>query len=338
MMHQEYAGLGDTDNQKIGDKSWVDLKTPSGAAKLDKEAPPYAPFYWGVKDGKDPAMLRKVRQFVKIPYFMDAEENYGEVMGSPEFWFSRPGAGAKAHMDSHCESTMTIQLDGSKRWRIGLAADTNHFLRGGTYSDGEAYKQRGGWVPTYDFILNKGEALFFPPAFIHESQNIGEECAASITHQYNYPMAAGFFRAWWPRTRRIGDMNECWPKISSWATLGQNGAQGEHGDAGIATAGAIFRKVDTSQDGSLNKAEIAAFVGRQSEDLHHKNGQSSLDFHDTDQDGKVTSSEFMKNYALWSRHEAEVTKETRMSSWMGMEGGDGDDGADEDQDGEDQDL
>ena len=29
----------------------------------------------------------------------------GEMSGSPEFWFSAPGAGAKAHMDAHCQVT-----------------------------------------------------------------------------------------------------------------------------------------------------------------------------------------------------------------------------------------
>ena len=221
------------------------------------------------------------------------------------------------------------------RWRIGLAKETDVFLRSGTYADGQAYRLPGGWVPTYDFILNKGEALFFPPAFVHESQNVGKECAASITHQYNYPMAAGFFRAWWPRTRRIGDMNECWPKISSWANLGQNGAHAQLGENNLKkTAEAIFQKVDTNQDENLDKAEIRAFVGRQSEDLHHKGGQSSLDFHDTDHNGQVTKSEFLTNHATWSRHEAEVYKATGVSSWDAAEGGD--EGGDDDDGGEDE--
>jgi len=182
-------------------------------------------------------------------------------MGSPEFWFSMPGAGAKAHMDMHCESTMSIQLDGTKRWRIGLASATDESLPTGAYGDGMAYGREGGWTPTYDFELQKGEALFFPPAFIHESNNVGTTCAASITHQYSFPMAAGFFRAWWPRTRRLGDMNECWGKISSWANLGKHGVAGVPTAEARKQAGALWGSLHKDGDGVVTVKEMRAYVG-----------------------------------------------------------------------------
>ena len=61
------------DNTRIGDASWMDaevcrlfiartgpehLQAPTGAK--DAKAPQLAPFYWGVKDGKDRKMLQKV--------------------------------------------------------------------------------------------------------------------------------------------------------------------------------------------------------------------------------------------------------------------------------------
>ena len=246
-------------------------------------------------------------------------------MGSPEFWFSMPGAGAKAHMDMHCESTMSIQLDGTKRWRIGLAAPTDKSLPVGTYGDGMAYTRPGGWTPTYDFDLKKGEALFFPPAFIHESKNVGTGCAASITHQYSFPMAAGFFRSWWPRTRRLGDMNECWGKISTWATLGKMGTQGKPKPEATQQAKALFATLDKDKDGAVTMQEMEASVG------DAEAAQNSMGFHDTDQDGRATQDEFLKNYALWSSHEHAVVKETGKTAWEmgGEDGGDGNDGDDE---------
>jgi len=330
-MHQEYGASAarDLDDQRIGDLSWKTAKAPSGAA--DRKAPQLAPFYWGVKDGKDRQMLHKVRQFVTFPYFMDEQRNFQEVMGSPEFWFSMPGAGAKAHMDAHCESTMTLQLDGSKRWRIALASQTNRSQRLGTYGDGAVYRRAEGWQPTYDFVLEKGEALFFPPAFIHESTNVGDNCAASITHQYSYPMASGFFRAWWPRTRRIGDMNECWGKISSWANLGRHGVLGQPRTAASVEALRLFKAADTNGDGSLAMPELTRSTG------HHEAAMNSRGFHDTDQDGVISEDEFVRNYVLWSAHEHEVHKETGTTSWHLSEGGyDGDDG--DDHDGNDHEL
>ena len=274
-------------------------------------------------------MLRKVQQFSRIPYFMDKDRNMQEVLGSPEFWFSMPGAGAKAHMDAHCESTMSIQLDGTKRWRIGLASTTDKFQPPGTYGDGQAYKNPGGWTPTYDFNLTKGEALFFPPAFIHESNNVGTECAASITHQYSFPMAAGFFRAWWPRIRRVGDMNECWGKISSWATLGKHGVEGTPKNEATKHAASLFASLDTDENGVVTIQEMQKQMG----DLEA--AQNSMGFHDTNHDGKCTKEEFLRNYALWSSHEHQVTKETGQNAWsFGGEGGeDGEDGADGDDEG-----
>jgi len=297
-------------------------KAPSGAG--DKNAPQLAPFYWGVKDGKDPKMLRKVQKFSKVPYFMDAHANHEEVMGSPEFWFSRPGAGAKAHMDSHCESTMSLQLDGTKRWRIGLAAPTDRFLRLGTYGDGQVYKQPGGWTPTYDFELHKGEVLFFPPAFIHESTNVGGGCAASLTHQYSSPMAAGFFRSWWPRTRRIGDMNECWGKISSWATLNRP-ISAQSGDEGGDAAKKLFASVDANSDGSITSEEMQRA---------RTDAENSMGFHDTDQNGVVSREEFMENFALWNDVEHEVHMETGRASWPHTRGHHGH-GHEDEEDGED---
>jgi len=302
-MHQEYGAdaAQDMDNTRIGDASWMDAEAPTGAK--DAKAPQLAPFYWGVKDGKDRKMLQKVQQLTKMPYFMDVESNKQEVMYSPEFWFSKPGAGAKAHMDAHCESTMSLQLSGSKKWRLGLPSATTRSVRNGMYGDGVVYTHKGGWVPTYELELKEGEVLFFPPSFVHETTNVGKSCAASITYQYSAPMAAAFFRSFWPRTRRIGDMNECWEKISSWAALGKPVAAKVDAEADAAV---LFAEVDADGDGAVTMKEMASVTN---------DPQSSLNFHDTDQDGRITKEEFVTNFAMWSRVEAEVHAETGRASW-----------------------
>ena len=59
-----------------------------------------------------------------------SKANKRDFYTTPEFWFSvrtsatrlvliaalqAPGAGAKAHIDTHVQSTMSLQLSGSKR-------------------------------------------------------------------------------------------------------------------------------------------------------------------------------------------------------------------------------
>ena len=103
----------------------------------------------------------------------------------------------------------------------------------------QVYNLRGGWKPEYTFNLSKGEALFIPPAMIHETKNVGRDCAASITYQYSDPMAAGLFRSFWPTLRRTTDIYECWVRASMWATLG-------HQDMG---PNEIFNSADANKNG-----------------------------------------------------------------------------------------
>jgi len=198
---------------------------------------------------------------------------------------------------------MSLQLSGSKKWRLGLPSATTRSVRNGMYGDGVVYSHKGGWVPTYELELKEGEVLFFPPSFVHETTNVGKSCAASITYQYNAPMAAAFFRSFWPRTRRIGDMNECWEKISSWAALGKPVAAKLDAEADAAQ---LFDQVDANGDGAVTMQEMAAIANEP---------QSSLNFHDMDEDGLITKQEFVTNFAMWSRVEAEVQAETGRSSW-----------------------
>jgi hypothetical protein len=118
-------------------------------------------------------------------------------------------------MDSHCTSTLSInvraaplsplttltspplptplspvpshpaplatQLSGKRQYRLAPIPRT--VARGETdlYDDGYAYQ--AGWQPRYVFNVSEGEAVLFPPGFIHETKNVGEGCAASLTYQ-----------------------------------------------------------------------------------------------------------------------------------------------------------
>jgi len=162
-MKMEYAATpGHVDNPiRLGDVAeWSQATAPSGA-KADPEAPQYAPFYWGVKgaddgerlwDGKKD-LLQQMRKLMRpLPRFMrQTQANTNEVLGSPEFWFAKLGAGAKAHMDSHCESTLTLQLAGRKQWRLSWppVIANGSYAKDGFLADGRPYDAKGGWKPTH---------------------------------------------------------------------------------------------------------------------------------------------------------------------------------------------
>ena len=95
-------------------------------------------------------------------------------------------------------------------------------------------------------MLNKGEALFIPPAMIHETTNVGTDCAVSITYQYSEPMSTGLFRNFWPTLRRTPDIYECWVRASNWATLGQ---QLDHEST---ESEEIFNRVDKNHNGCVH--------------------------------------------------------------------------------------
>lgn len=235
---------------------WMQQANPSGAA--DKQAPQKAPFYWGIKDvqyndgGQSrtwrKAMLEKVRKNTKVPSFMD-ERNKRDLFTTPEFWFAVSGAGAKAHIDTHIQTTMSLQLASRKRWRIGFmpARQMQHLSM--LYKDGAVYTHGKEWIPTHDLILETGEALFIPPGFIHETTNLGHSCAASVTYQFSKPMATSLYRRFLPRVRRTPDIWESWPLLREWASFGMWENEEEPGE--------IFDRLDKNKDAKLTVREAS---------------------------------------------------------------------------------
>ena len=79
------------------------------------------------------------------------------------------------------------------------------------------------WVPRYTVDLQPGEAIFMPPGYIHETTNIGEECSASITHQWDSPAAARYIKSSITTIAVHEEMTGCWGKWGVYATLQSRG-------------------------------------------------------------------------------------------------------------------
>merc|ERR1719469_176143 len=72
------------------------------------------------------------------------------------------------------------------------------------YFDGQIYgasnpSRAGEWNPTFEFEAPNGSAVLVYPGMIHETLSIGEECSSSISQTFSVPVAAAYFRAFWPR-------------------------------------------------------------------------------------------------------------------------------------------
>jgi hypothetical protein len=271
-----------------------------------------APLYWGIKgadegeklyDGEKD-ILQEVREAMQMPYFLEAQSNEREVFGSPEFWLNAPNAGAQAHMDAHCESTLGLQLSGTRRWRLSWPPQAAVLNEKHLFTDGKPYKAVGGWKPAYSFTVSPGETIFMPAMTIHETKNIGSSCANSLTFQFNDPTPGSYMREFFPRLRRTGDFVECVPRIASLATLGlgkkKPPRRGEEASTAADLWQKILKKVDKDRDGQISFSEA------------RKSGQTQADgvlFGDLNNDDMLSREEFVATYTRWAGVEAEVSEE-----------------------------
>ena len=227
---REYADSGSQQPQ------WMSLEnvmsTVANQASKGK-AKGSSPYYIGIKDVQyrstgelsrdshySPTWTRELLDFVQnhtiVPGFM-RESNLRRLHDTPEFWFVQAGGstGAKAHVDVHPESTWSLQLCGKKRWRISPIAPraTPHVMK--LYQDGQIYSrpEHRSWNLFEETVLLPGDALFFGPAFIHQTLSEDAGPAASVTWQFDDPMPVNFMRAFMPRLRFTADSQALWPRL-----------------------------------------------------------------------------------------------------------------------------
>eukprot|EP00928_Gymnodinium_smaydae_P016364 TRINITY_DN16121_c0_g4_i1.p1 TRINITY_DN16121_c0_g4~~TRINITY_DN16121_c0_g4_i1.p1 ORF type:complete len:480 (+),score=78.88 TRINITY_DN16121_c0_g4_i1:58-1440(+) len=309
-MNHQYAAGGGRDT-RLGD-DWLNDKTPSGAENAS--APQIAPFYWGIKDvqyeqrpGWKMSMLKRVAKNFRVPHFMDPDATKGSFSRTPEFWFGTKTAGAKAHMDSHIQATLSVQIAGTKRWRLMPLRSRKAPFIAMIYSDGQPYTNSEGWRPLLETVLEPGDGLFFPPGIIHETQSLGEQCASSVTFQFDSPFAARFYKRFFPRVRRTADIHESWIVIRDWARLGMKGDEKGKGASYEKAKQSKelrkhFEKLDADKSDRLTLNELEGPLG--------SHAVNALAWHDEDGDGSISFEEFVEWFAFWSAVTDEVVRAT----------------------------
>lgn len=215
-------------------------------------------------------------------------------------------------MDTHIMTTISIQLAGTKRWRLGYMAPRQAPFLAMVYHDGDVYKGGKTWSPHFSIELKKGEALFVPPGMVHETLNIGGEqnCTASVTFQFNHPFPSRLYRTYLPRVRRTADIHEAWPYLAELATLKSRVSQTLLQGAPYAQArmdaltpgtsvGRRFEQLDKNGDGRLDR-----------EELPDESALDLLGFHDLDEDGAIARLEFAEVYGFWAGTLHQVFQDT----------------------------
>jgi len=304
-MRREYDWVKnpeDRNMQTLGNAAWIS-KTEAGEdqserLQQDPQAPPFAPFYWGVREHRNGdigsrKVVERIRKLIKksVPAFMD-HGNAESLFENAEFWLGAKGTGARAHMDSHCISTLSVVLSGERRWRIGPVP---RMPRGAgrsrddevVFDDGVAYKL--GWTPMFEFTVRKGEAVLFPPGWIHETLNVADGCTVALTTQFDIPRPVRYYRSFYQRLRRVGDLNPCWQTMMSWPSLGEHGKRLPKDPAATRSrAEELYR----SRNATLSREQ--------------------QDFYDLNVDGVVSEAEFVSVFTDWVATEHAVKQERRV--------------------------
>ncbi|CAL1155121.1 unnamed protein product [Cladocopium goreaui] len=201
-------------------------------------------------------------------------------------------------MDSHVQATLSVQISGTKRWRLMPLRQRQAPFLAMIYADGQPYENPEGWTPLFDITLQPGDGLFFPPGMVHETKNVGEACAASVTFQFNEPT---FF----PRVRFTADIGESWVIIRDWARLGMAGDEKGTGESYEKARQnkdleKHFQKLDKDRSGSVTSEELQGLPSPSSELQGLPSPSSALAWHDANRDKSISLEEFREGFAFWA--------------------------------------
>jgi len=297
------------------------------------------PYVWHVKDEEPLKTKRSVQRHWRTPYFLEPSlSNRMEANESFEFWFAMAGGGTFTHADAYCESTISMQFQGYKRWRIQAFPEIRHYLNATGFHDEQIYggKTVAEWMPETEFTVGPGECFIFPTGYLHETyvdpEENDKECYTAATFQFNHPRQVNLYRAFMSRfsMSHYGTTEPCVDKMRSYATLlskvNTNAMPSE--DSSAKHAAQVLQKYDTDGDGVLSASDFKTFFRKNSKDfqrlvadgdfryawdrLLNKRqreefndevitvwSEDAIQYHDLNRDAVVTAAELAKNFLHW---------------------------------------
>jgi len=296
---------------------WTGKKTSfHGAEAFPEGAPRVRPFYWDIakafhdeehrKWGKNPRkVVQKLMQKSAVPYWLPPQD--AQHMGSSsEMWFHPPGAGALAHMDPHCSTTVSFCFSGARRWRMMVPPEHPHpegYFDGQVYGTHDA-SRRGEWQPTFSFDAPAGSGVVVYPGMVHETVSTGKECSSSISQTFAVPVAAAYYRAFWPRFALIHeDVGQCSYMVEDMVVLGSRNRvpPTREGQKATKAAQKFAQGVDIDGDGVVSDDEITRQRNPHGNARReHRTIEELKSFHDVDADGLVTVKEVASSWVMYA--------------------------------------
>ena len=182
-----------------------------------------------------------------------------------EVWFSPGGhCGAGAHADGYCESVVSLQLRGDKRWRKMMLPKMS-FLDSFDEFDGGVY-EAGKWEPDLGFLNQEQAAVIWPPGYLHETSTLPPadgECGSALTLQYAFPQPVQFLRAFLPRLSLSAEVGQCVAMAwSGYVTFEVGGISPSSKSKKMEEQlQKIMQLVDTDADGEITVQETVAWFG-----------------------------------------------------------------------------
>ena len=200
-----------------------------------------ASYAWFVKDREPQELKKSVQMHWTPPYYMESATDRNIAQDSFEMWFTpaKWRGGAYAHADTYCETAASMQLKGSKTWRImnpGPRIDT--YKDRFHYWDGEIYAERTGkedqeWAPELLITVPEGGGIIFPPYAYHETVTQNSECSVSSTYTHG-PYATRSWRHFMSRLLNgLGGLAGChvtWDEYALWTMKDGTGVPDSNGN------------------------------------------------------------------------------------------------------------
>ena len=258
-----------------------------------------AAYVWHVKDREPLSVKQSMQQHWTAPYYMNSKKDRESADESFEMWFAPIKGGTFAHSDSYCETTASMQLKGSKTWRImnpGPRVDTyKDRIR---YEDAEIYaatRKDQQWNPELLVTVPEGGGIIFPPYAYHETLTDNKECGVSTTFNVARPMPTRYIRNFMGRllNQHLGYKQGChryWNWYALWTMKDGKGVPDANGDI-LPEPTQEYLMKETDEFGNTRQYMVLPTTDEKLMNIRYEKILKDVD---TDESGVIERSEIVK--------------------------------------------